>query len=45
MFIAANCSRSFVYYFIILFVSLLPHVYCFAVYVLLSYNFSCWIAG
>jgi len=37
MFIAANCSWSFVYCVIILCVSLLPHVYCFAMCVLLSY--------
>ena len=37
MCIAANCSLSFVYCVIILGVSLLPHVYCFTMCVLLSY--------
>jgi hypothetical protein len=34
---AANCSRSFVYCVIILYVVLLPDVYCFTVCVVLSY--------
>jgi len=37
MVIAVNCSWSFMYCVIILCVSLLPHVYCFTVFVLLSY--------
>ena len=36
MFIAANCSLSFVYCAIILYVSLLPHMYCFTMCVFLS---------
>ena len=46
MYIAANCRWSFVYCIIILCVSLLPHVYCFTVSVLLSYILQlpdCWL--
>ena len=44
--IAANCIWCFVNCVIILCVSLLPHVYCFTVCVLLSYLLSlpdCWL--
>ena len=43
---AANCSWSFVYCAVILCVSLLPHVYCFTVCLLLSYVLwlpDCWL--
>jgi len=46
MYIAVNCSWSILYFFITLCVSLFPHVYCFTVYVLLSYILhlpDCWL--